>query len=180
MAGASCTITLTFSPSVPGTLNGFLSVYDSFSNSPQLVPLTGIGLGTVSVSPGILSLSANVGNTSTPATVTVGNNTAADVSLSYSASTTFSAALGSPNGCGSTVPANGNCEIAVTFIPEQTGTIYGSLVVTGTFSTQVVDLTGTATGGHRVVAHIQSFQANFQNAAANRNHERLTNRNHDQ
>lgn len=104
-------------------------------------------MASISAAPAKLSLSSPVGSTSAPGTVTVTNSNAADVSLSYSASTTFSAAPGSPNGCGSTVPANSNCEIAVTFTPEQPGTIYGSLVVTGAFPTQVVDLTGTATGG---------------------------------
>jgi hypothetical protein len=145
--GKSCTITVIFTPNVAGAVNGALSVYDSFGNSPQVVQLTGTGVASVSAAPASLSFSSPVGSTSNPGTVTVTNSTAADVTLSYSASTTFNAAPGSPNGCGSTVPANGNCEIAVTFTPEQPGTIYGSLVVSGAFPTQVVDLTGAATGG---------------------------------
>jgi len=146
-AGTNCTITVAFAPNVVGALNGALSIYDSFPNSPQVVALTGTGLALVSAAPASISLSSPVGSTSNPATATVTNNTAAAVSLSYSASATFSAAPGSPNGCGSTVPANGNCKVAVTFTPEQPGTINGSLVVTGAFPTQVVNLTGIATGG---------------------------------
>jgi hypothetical protein len=138
---------VTFTPNVPGALNGVISIYDTFTNSPQVVPLTGTGLGSVSAAPEQLSLSGQVGNTSSPGTVTVANNTAAAISLTYSASAAFGAAPGSSNGCSSTVPANSNCTIAVTFTPEQPGTIYGSLAISGAFPMQVVDLTGTATGG---------------------------------
>ena len=145
--GTSCTITVTFTPNVAGVLSGALSVYDSFGNAPQVVPMTGTGLASVSAAPSSLKLSSPVGSASNPGTVTVANNTATGLSLSYSASTTFNAAPGSSNGCARTLPANSNCTIAVTFTPEQPGTIYGSLTIAGAFPTQVVDLTGTATGG---------------------------------
>jgi hypothetical protein len=146
-SGTSCTLTVTFSPNVAGVLNGALSVYDSFSSSPQVVTLTGTGLAPISAKPVSLKLSSPVGSTSTPGIITVANGTVADVSVSYGASASFSAAPGSSNGCGSVVAAHSNCTLAVTFTPDQPGTIYGSLTVTGAFPTQVVDLTGTATGG---------------------------------
>ena len=145
--GASCTISVAFTPNVVGGLNGELSVYDSLSNSPQVVALTGTGLAPVSAAPASLSLSTPVGTTSAPGTVTVTNNAAAAASLSYTVSTDFGAAPGASNGCGSTLAAKSACTLAVTFSPQQPATTYGSLLITGAFPTRVVDLAGTATGG---------------------------------
>jgi len=146
-AGVSCTINVSFAPNVAGTLNGVLNIYDSFTSSPQVVTLTGTGLSPVSVSPAKLSLSSTVGNTSPPSTVNVTNNTGSDVALTYTASATFNAAPGTTNGCGSSLAGNTTCTIAATFTPEQPGSILGSVAFTGAFPPQIVDLTGTATGG---------------------------------
>jgi hypothetical protein len=42
-AGASCTITVTFTPAVPGKFNGVLSIADNAPGSPQEVTLSGVG-----------------------------------------------------------------------------------------------------------------------------------------
>lgn len=43
-SGASCTVTVTFTPSQTGSLNGTLSVADSAADSPQIVSLSGTGV----------------------------------------------------------------------------------------------------------------------------------------
>jgi Beta-propeller repeat/Abnormal spindle-like microcephaly-assoc'd, ASPM-SPD-2-Hydin len=43
VAGTSCTINVTFSPSATGTRNASLIITDNASNSPQSIPLTGSG-----------------------------------------------------------------------------------------------------------------------------------------
>jgi len=109
--------------------------------------LTGTGLSGVSVSPNKLSLSSALGNTSTPGTVNVTNNTGSDVTLTYMTSAAFAAGPGATNGCGSSLASSTTCAIAVTFTPGQPGSIYGSLIFTGAVDTQVVNLIGTVTGG---------------------------------
>lgn len=42
-AGASCTVSVTFSPGATGAVNGTLTFTDSAANSPQTVSLTGTG-----------------------------------------------------------------------------------------------------------------------------------------
>jgi hypothetical protein len=43
LAGASCNISLIFTPSGTGTRTGTLKIFDNASNSPQTVTLTGVG-----------------------------------------------------------------------------------------------------------------------------------------
>lgn len=47
-AGANCTITVTFTPTLGGSRNGAITITDNASDSPQTVPLAGTGVGTVS------------------------------------------------------------------------------------------------------------------------------------
>jgi hypothetical protein len=42
-ANSSCTISVVFSPTITGTVNGTLTIKDSANNSPQTVSLTGTG-----------------------------------------------------------------------------------------------------------------------------------------
>jgi centrosomal CEP192-like protein/HYDIN/CFA65/VesB family protein len=43
-SGASCTVSVTFTPGSTGSLNGTLSFADSAADSPQIVPLSGTGV----------------------------------------------------------------------------------------------------------------------------------------
>src|SRR5581483_9292178 len=42
-AGASCTVTATFTPTASGAITGAVTLFDSSPDSPQVVPLTGTG-----------------------------------------------------------------------------------------------------------------------------------------
>jgi Abnormal spindle-like microcephaly-assoc'd, ASPM-SPD-2-Hydin/Putative Ig domain len=46
VAGASCTVSINFSPTASGTRSGTFIVTDNAAGSPQTVPLTGTGIGT--------------------------------------------------------------------------------------------------------------------------------------
>src|SRR5258707_1388514 len=52
-AGASCTISVKFTPTAAGTRTGTLTLTDNASNSPQTISLTGIGSTTSAVAPSI-------------------------------------------------------------------------------------------------------------------------------
>ncbi|PYV19321.1 MAG: hypothetical protein DMG21_01985, partial [Acidobacteria bacterium] len=75
-AGASCTINVTFSPSVASSEAATLTVTDSDAGSPQTASLTGTGVtGTAALSPTSLTFSSqNVGTTSAAQTVTLTNS----------------------------------------------------------------------------------------------------------
>jgi len=148
-AGGSCTVNVTFTPTILGAVAGAISFYDSASISPEVVALSGTGVGAVGVAPASLSFgTVSVGTTTTAKTVTVTNNSAASVSLSFTASSDYAAAAGSSKGCGATLAGKAKCTIAVTFSPTENGTIDGSLEVSGSgFVTQMVALTGSGSSG---------------------------------
>jgi hypothetical protein len=67
-AGANCTISVTFTPTVAGTRTGALTITDNASGSPQSVALTGTA-ATVSVSSGSTGLAVSSPGSSTTTTV---------------------------------------------------------------------------------------------------------------
>jgi Beta-propeller repeat/Abnormal spindle-like microcephaly-assoc'd, ASPM-SPD-2-Hydin/HYDIN/CFA65/VesB-like, Ig-like domain len=150
LPSGSCTITVTFTPSVAGTVSGEITIQDSATGTPQLVNLSGTGVYPVTVLPASLSFgTVNVGGSSSPQTVMVSNNQSTAVNVSYSASGNYTAAPGSPNGCGGSLAGLGTCNISVTFTPTSTGSINGAMTVqhNANFSPMVVGLAGTGVTG---------------------------------
>jgi hypothetical protein len=146
-AGASCTMDVTFTPTVAGPLSGSISVTDQATNSPQMVSLSGSGTGTVVVTPTPSSLtfpSQTVGTTSSSQSVTVKNTGAVATPLSIGAAT---GDFAQTNNCASTLASGSNCTLMVTFTPTMTGTRTGSISITdqATNSPQMVSLAGTGT-----------------------------------
>ena len=66
-ANASCTISVTFTPTTFGTLKGSVSITDNASGSPQAIALTGVGIeaGSYSLSASAVSFAAGSGGAST-------------------------------------------------------------------------------------------------------------------
>ena len=147
-AGASCTISVTFTPAATGSLTGILTVSDNSSNSPQTTQLSGTGTAPVTLSPPSLAFGNQFVNaTSTATVVTLQNNqtvplTIAGISTTKNFAQTSTCPL-SPN----TLAAGANCAISVTFTPMVTGSLSGTLTVSDNApnSTQTVQLTGTGT-----------------------------------
>jgi len=145
-ANSSCTVNVTFSPSVAGAIAGAITFNDGVTTSPQLVALSGTGVTPLKFKPTSLSFgSVAVGHTSAKS-VTVTNNEAAAISLSPAASADYSVTGGT---CGASLAASASCTITVTFAPASSGTVGGGLAIAtgGAFSPQIVGLSGNATGG---------------------------------
>jgi len=147
-AGASCTISVTFSPTTTGTLMGTVTVVDSALNSPQTVNLTGTGVAdvvTVTATPASETFAAQTVNTTSAGKVVTVKNTG-----NISTPVTISNPTGDfaqTNNCPTTLSAGASCSVTVTFTPKATGTLTGSFTVTddATNSPQTVKLTGTGT-----------------------------------
>jgi hypothetical protein len=148
-AAGSCTITVTFSPTVAGSRTGSIVVTDSAAGSPQTVMLTGIGgVPVVSLSPTSLTFSnVAVGTSSAPQVVTLTNTGGNDLLIGHiGASGDFT----ETNTCGTDLPyvnengSNGTCQINVVFTPTTSGALSGTLSITdnATGSPQVVSLEG--------------------------------------
>lgn len=151
-AGTSCTASITFNPATGGTHTATLDFSDSASGSPQTVALSGYApggsSGSVSISPTSLSFgSLNVGSSSGALTATLSNSTTSSITISSIAIAGTNAgdfAISSKT-CGSSLAANANCSISVTFKPSATGTRSATLNVgdSASNSPQTVALSGT-------------------------------------
>jgi len=147
-AQASCSISVTFTPTVVGNLYGTLTVTDNNNGaaaSTQVVPLAGVGLGApaVSLSASTLGFGSQIVNsTSAAQIVTLTNSGTAALTLT---SITPTAPFAQTNTCGASLAAGGVCTISVTFTPTAAGNAVGSvtLVDNAGNTPQVISLSGT-------------------------------------
>ncbi|HEV2381873.1 MAG TPA: choice-of-anchor D domain-containing protein [Terriglobia bacterium] len=156
-ANASCTITVTFTPSAPGSRTGTLTVTDNsngVANNTQTVALTGTGLGaTATLSSTSLAFGAeNVGASSPASSVTLANSTG-NTSLTISSITiggsdTKDFAIQSSSTCSTkaAVAAGKSCTVSLVFTPGGSGTRTANLTIADNAvggASQTLMLTGT-------------------------------------
>jgi hypothetical protein len=148
ISGATCTITVTFSPTVPGLRSASVSITDNAAGSAQTVSLTGTGTGATAV---LSPTSVNFGNQ----TVGVGNNQGVLVNLTNTGNIALiissiaitganSGDFSQQNLCPSSLAAGGTCTITVSFTPTTVGARTAALSITDNApnSPQTVSLTG--------------------------------------
>jgi hypothetical protein len=148
-AGMSCTVNVTFTPSVASTELAKLVFTDGDPSSPQFATLTGTGTNSAPVvllTPTSLNFGGQlVTTTSSPAkTITLKNNGNATLNIMSIAS---SGDFAETNTCGASLPAGMTCMINVTFTPTTTGVRTGTITITDNAngSPRTVSLTGTGT-----------------------------------
>ena len=150
-ANASCTISVTFTPTASGTRTASLSVSDNAGGSPQTVSLTGNATAAsapaVTLAPASLTFSSQTVGTSSSAqniTLTNGGNTALTITA-VTITGTNAGDYTETNTCGASLAASAICTISVTFKPTATGTRTASVSVAdnASGSPQTVSLTGT-------------------------------------
>ena len=158
--GASCTISVTFTPAASGSLTAALSITDNATGSPQSVTLTGTGAssggtggtGTSSPAAGLSPSSLTFGNqamaiTSSAQTITLTNSGTAALSMSGITFTGTNAAdfAEVADTCSGSVAAGANCTIGVTFTPSLASSETATLSVSdnAASSPQAVSLSGT-------------------------------------
>lgn len=146
--GANCTVSITYTPLVPGAETGRLVMTTNAVPAQSAVALTGIGyvVGPIlSISPTSLDFGSQyVGTSSAPAVVTVANNGDAPFNI---ASVSASAGFVPLSTCGNTVQPSFSCAIGIFFDPANTGTQTGLLTIIDNLPTspQLVTLTGNGT-----------------------------------
>jgi len=143
--GASCSISVTFKPTVPGTRTAALSVSDTAAGSPQQVALGGIGTTAKLFPTSIYFGSVTVGTTSSARTVTLTNVGTTTLTITGIAITGTNAGdFAQTHTCGSSLAAGASCSISVTFKPTATGLRTAALSVSDNAagSPQTVVLTG--------------------------------------
>ena len=144
--GASCTISVTFTPNANGTLTGSISASDNAPGSPQTLPLSGVGVSpAVTFSPTSLTFpDQTIFTTSVPKNVTLTNT---GLGILTVGSIAASGPFAQSNTCSAALNPAASCTISVTFKPKAKGALKGSVSVTDNApgSSQALPLTGTGT-----------------------------------
>jgi uncharacterized protein YjdB len=153
--GSGCPVSLTFTPTTTGNRTGTLTITDSSSTSPHVIPLTGKGLASntaVSIEPSAITFVDQPQNTTSPNSQTVMLTNKGNVTLnisSVSISGDFAITSGYYTCAGgyppyTALPPNGNCPVTLTFTPTATGTRTGTLTITDSSATSPhqIPLTG--------------------------------------
>jgi hypothetical protein len=153
-AGASCTISVTFTPQGAGARSAAVSVTDNAAGSPHSAALsgTGVGLAQVSLTPATLSFGNQKLKTHSSAqTITLSNTGTAVLSITSIAFTGTNAAdFSQKNACGTSVAAGATCTISIKFTPQAAGARSASLSITDNAagSPHTATLSGTGVQSH--------------------------------
>lgn len=119
----SCTINVSYKPTVAGPVAGTLTITDNDTTGTQVVPLTGFGMN-MSQSATVLNFgSVAIGAASAPMPVTITNTSASSLaidSISIGGDQDFGE-FSQTNNCPSSLAAGTNCIINVTFAPIHIG-----------------------------------------------------------
>jgi hypothetical protein len=149
-AGDSCTVSITFTPTVSGSRTGVLTVLDSAGKQTAQLSGTGQTPATDVLSPSSLTFSAQtVGTTSAAQQVTLTNN--GDAALKSIVAQTSSSDFSVADNCGGSLAGHSSCALLVSFLPSTVGSVTGTLTVSdaidegGSVTTHVqqVSLAGT-------------------------------------
>lgn len=146
LAAESCAMSIIFTPGASGPRLALLQISDDAPASPQTIALTGTGVLAPTASLSTTSLTfpdTAQGATSASQPVTLTNTGSAELLISNIAtsSTNFKAS----SACAASIaPAGGNCVITVTFTPQTSGNLFGTLSITDNAagSPHVVQLAG--------------------------------------
>lgn len=144
-AGASCTVTITFTPLQEGNRTGTLTFTTNAPGLSPTVTLSGIGASTISLSAEGLSFGdRKIGSTSPPQTITLTNPGSKDMTIiGIAADGDFA----QTNTCSTTLAAGTSCAVNITFTPTALGSRNGTLIVNtdDSSSPHTVNLVGNGT-----------------------------------
>ncbi|GAA3192420.1 choice-of-anchor D domain-containing protein [Dactylosporangium siamense] len=161
-AGASCSVSVTFSPTAAGTRTGNLSV--TASGLTNTVPLSGTGVApgpVINANPTTLSFAGTVVGASAPTqTVTLTNSGTTSATVS---GVTTSGDYSQTNTCGS-LAVGASCTVTVKFTPTTSGARTGTLTVASNAnnSPATVALSGSGIGTNTNIALNKTATASSQ------------------
>ncbi len=154
-AGGSCTLQVSFTPTVAGTRNAAVTITHNATGGTSAVSLVGTGAlapAVASVTPTALSFTQTLNSTSIAQAVTVRNTGGQPLTLGAIGISGANAAeymIGAASTCSTGTVLNGgaNCNLQVTFRPTVAGARSAQLSIAhnATASPALVSLTGTGT-----------------------------------
>lgn len=144
-AGSSCTLTVTYTPTIIGSENGTITVSGN-AGAPLTVYLTGssVSAGNPVLSPTSLTFPTTlIGQSSAPQTLTLANSGSGPLGItSISTYSDFQ----QTNNCPASLAVNASCTLTITYVPSIQGTVSGFLQVTTDSVTLFADAQLTGTG----------------------------------
>ncbi len=146
--GGSCTITVTFTPSVAGTVTGQINIASNAGGSPHIVNLTGNGISTavpIISTPGSLNFGDQITGTSGTQSLNITNAGSATLTISSLTVSGTNAANFVTSGSCVDIASNATCSIIVTFSPTTVGAKAAQITIASNASNQsttTVILTG--------------------------------------
>lgn len=156
-AGATCVVTVTFTPTVTGALNSTLTVTDNVSSGSNTLNLTGSGkYPALSFTPTKLAfgnVAVNTGSVMTDAVTNTGAValTITNIALTGSNTTYYKESDDCPRGP-STLASGATCVVTVTFTPTTTGGLNSTLTITDNTSAGTNNLSLTGTGKYSALS----------------------------
>ena len=144
--GASCEVSLTFTPGQTGPRTAVLTITDDTAGSPQQAGLSGVGLSSgpnaTLASMSLVFGTQLVGTTSAVQLLGLTNNGAVALSIGNIA---VSSGFAETNNCVPSLAPGATCIIGVTFTPSGSGVVSGMLSMSDDApgSPQTVSLSGT-------------------------------------
>lgn len=147
--GASCQVSVSFTPAAAGYQSGLVRIVDSASSKPQYIEVEG-NATPVSTTPASLSFgSQKVGTKSQPKKLTVMNISTLPVTISsVGTNGPDPKDFSETNNCGDQIASGASCTISVVFAPEKTGSRTGWIYIElqpNSTSPQYVPVSGTGT-----------------------------------
>ena len=143
----TCTITVSFAPTVSGVRNGTITLKDNCPGSPtQTIALSGNGgAGALTFTISNLNLGNVIPGSSSTMPATLINDSQGSVSITGNSITPSGTPFTSTNNCPPTLNPQQTCVFQVTFTPPDAGTFGGTLTVTdsGAGSPATLPLSGT-------------------------------------
>jgi hypothetical protein len=165
--GASCTLTISFTPSATGTRSASVSITDNAANSPQSITLSGAGVipapGVGLIPTSLTFGNQKVGTTSATQSVTLTNTGTAALTIDSIALTGINAGdFAETTTCPispSTLAAGAKCALSVTFTPVAKGTRTATVSITDNAPNSPQSIALSGAGGIPTVSLIGSARA---------------------
>jgi hypothetical protein len=128
-AGASCTVSITYTPTIIGSESGMVSFTDNAPQSPQSFNVLGssVSAGVPTLNPALLTFPTTlVGQSSAPQSATLSNTGTGPLGITqiYSYGD-----FPQTNNCPSSLAVGASCTITVTFTPSISGNDYGYVYI---------------------------------------------------
>jgi hypothetical protein len=135
---ATCTVSVTFTPSLASAEVASLVIVSNDPSSPDSVPLSGTGVGSVAITPTSLNFGNQyINKTSVAQTVTYQNNSGSTITFTSVALTTgtqFALTNTGTGSCTGTLTNGSSCSFTATFTPTSSGSKADTITITDSSS----------------------------------------------